>query len=184
MLYREKKAMRYTTPDWEEYLRGLRAYSKIEDGLYLGGVIPEPPPGTQAVLNVCQAEDAYTVDANQHDWVDDVYKVKWMRHLMKGVMPFKYADLDWLRRQVEFIDEQRKLGRTVYVHCHEGISRSPFVLAGYLMYRDGITRAQALARIRAKRPVIEPNPGFMKLLRQWQKQLKRRGRVDKSKTKA
>ena len=33
-------------------------------------------------------------------------------------------DLDWLRKQVKFVDTQRRAGLTVYVHCRAGISRN------------------------------------------------------------
>jgi hypothetical protein len=36
------------------------------------------------------------------------------------------------------------------------------------MARDGYSRDQALAVIRARRPIIHPNPAFMGLLIEWQ----------------
>src|SRR5689334_18278539 len=34
-------------------------YSRIEDGLYLGGFVDAPPPGTRAVVNLCEQDDPY-----------------------------------------------------------------------------------------------------------------------------
>jgi hypothetical protein len=35
---------------------------------------------------------------------------------------------------VHFIDDERKAGRTVYVHCFAGMNRSGMVVTAYLMY--------------------------------------------------
>src|SRR4051794_33571107 len=84
-------------------------YSLIEEGLYLGGYVPQPPPGTRAVLNLCETEDRYQVES--HRWV-----------------PIRDAEpvpaLEWLREQVTFIEQERAVGRTVFVHCRNGVSRS------------------------------------------------------------
>jgi hypothetical protein len=32
-------------------------YALIEEGLYMGGKVAAPPPGTRAVLNLCEDED-------------------------------------------------------------------------------------------------------------------------------
>jgi hypothetical protein len=40
-------------------------YSRIEDGLYLGGRVPEPPRGTRAVLNLCENEDVYRAEVHR-----------------------------------------------------------------------------------------------------------------------
>src|SRR4051812_45667768 len=41
-------------------------YSRIEEGLYMGGLVPKPPQGTRAVLNLCETEDPYRCDV--HAW--------------------------------------------------------------------------------------------------------------------
>jgi hypothetical protein len=146
---RDEPSQRYPTTN----------YSVIEDGLTMGGMLAEPPSGTQAVLNVGQAEDPY--QAEVHRWrpiPDD---------------PKKAPSLDWLREQVEFVDQQRRAGRPVFVHCQAGISRSGLVVAAYLMKRDGLTRDGALAVIRARRKIANPNPAFMQLLLEWQEVVKK-----------
>jgi protein-tyrosine phosphatase len=54
--------------------------------------------------------------------------------------------------------------RCVYVHCEQGISRAPTIVAAYLMQKHKWTVKQALEFIRSKRPQINPNPGFRKYL--------------------
>ena len=136
----------------EWYTREGPNYSLIEPGLYLGGYVPEPPRGTGAVLNLCEAEDPYAAR-----WVP-----------IRDAEPA--PDLAWLREQVAFIDGQRRAGRTVFVHCRNGVSRSAMVVVAYLMARHGWTRDEALEMVRAKRPAVRPNPAFMRRLLEWEKE--------------
>jgi hypothetical protein len=46
--------------------RDLPNYTQIEDGLYLGGYVSEPPPGTQAVLNLDETVDPFRAEV--HRW--------------------------------------------------------------------------------------------------------------------
>jgi predicted protein tyrosine phosphatase len=146
--------------DW--WYREEPTYSLIEDGLYLGGALTEPPPGTQAVLNLCEVEDTYRCDT----------------HVWKPIRDAAPApSIDWLREQVEFVDSQRRAGNTVYIHCFAGISRSGMVVIAYLMLKNHWTVNEALAFVRSKRPIVRPNPAFMKLLCQWECELEGRTAV-------
>lgn len=67
----------------------------------------------------------------------------------------------------EFIDAALLEGGTVYVHCLMGISRSPTIVAAYLIWKRGIGLEEALRILRAARPIIEPNNGFLSALLKW-----------------
>lgn len=129
-------------------------YHLIEDGLYLGASIPEPPPRTSAVVNLCGREDSYKVDA-----------MRWEPILEGGKAP----DVDWLKRVVGFIDGQRRARRTVYVHCLAGVNRSATVVTAYLMAEHGWNRERALAHVQSKRPQAQPDPNLLQLLADWEK---------------
>src|SRR5271156_3343048 len=45
-----------------------------------------------------------------------------------------------------------------------GMSRSATVVAAYLIYRHGLTPAQAIQWIKLQRPIIKPNAGFQEQL--------------------
>ena len=138
---------------WLEHSLTEQPYSLIEKNLYVGGIVPSPPPGTGAVVNLCQREDRYQVDTYLAEPLDG------------SVAP----TIEWLRRIVEFIDSQRRAGVTTYVHCMAGMNRSGMVVTAYLMYEHGWTRDEALAFAQSKRPQIQPNPLFMGLLLEWEK---------------
>jgi protein-tyrosine phosphatase len=80
-------------------------YSQIEEGLWQGGAVRAPPPGTGAVLNLSRYEDPYQATV----------------HLWEPIADAEPApSIDWLRRMVDFIAARRREGRTVYVHCRNG----------------------------------------------------------------
>ncbi len=131
-------------------------FTLIEDGLYMGGSVPKPPRGTTAVLNLCESEDHYRADV--HTWEP-----------IRDGSPA--PDIKWLRRMVSFIETNRREGRTTFVHCLNGVSRSGLVIVAYEMHKNHWTRTQALEFVRSKRPEVHPNPAFVKLLDQWQQAL-------------
>jgi hypothetical protein len=134
-------------------------YSLIEDGLYLGRAVKAPPPHTTAVLNLCRAEDSYSCEVQLWEPIHDAEPA---------------PSTAWLRRMVTWIDTQRRAGRTTYVHCRNGVSRGGMVVVAYVMFAKGLTRDEALALVRSRRPVVQPNPAFLELLLEWQRELRQR----------
>lgn len=132
-------------------------WSKVEDGLFVGGFV-DKPPDVKAVLNVCEVKNSYDVKYSKFSPIKDLKPA---------------PGLDWLKEQVAFVDEHRKADRAVYVHCAVGMSRSGMVVVAYLMQRDGLTRDDALKVVKAKREMVQPNPSFMELLDEWEKELKK-----------
>ncbi|KAM3131211.1 hypothetical protein pb186bvf_016669 [Paramecium bursaria] len=72
-----------------------------------------------------------------------------------------------------FIDESRKVGN-VLVHCFVGVSRSATIVIAYLMLTCNYTLTQAMNYIMQARPLINPNPGFLRQLQQLDQELLRR----------
>lgn len=132
-------------------------YSRVEDGLWLGGYVAEPPPDTRAVLNLCESENPYRAESHRWEPIRDAEPV---------------PSLDWLRAQVAFIESERAAGRTVFVHCRNGVSRSGMVVVAYFMARNGWSRDEAMGFVRSRRPGLRPNPAFMQLLLDWERSLK------------
>lgn len=54
------------------------------------------------------------------------------------------------------------------VHCEKGISRSPSVVIAYLVKSNGWSVVEAYKFVQDRRPIIEPNAGFMEILRQFE----------------
>lgn len=56
--------------------------------------------------------------------------------------------------------------KNVIVHCLGCISRSPTLVAAYLMIENKWTVEEALGHLKKKRPQINPNIGFLKQLKE------------------
>jgi len=69
--------------------------------------------------------------------------------------------IDWIEPPAQFIDEQVRLGKKVYVHCSQGISRATTLVLYYLMTRHSFSLKEAFAFLRSVRPVVCPSIGFI-----------------------
>jgi len=56
-------------------------------------------------------------------------------------------------------------GGKVLVHCFAGVSRSATLVVAYVMRTHRLKIREAVAFVRARRPCISPNPGFLLQLR-------------------
>lgn len=73
------------------------------------------------------------------------------------VMPF-----DVLCQTTKFIEDHRKQGHHVLVHCAAGRSRSVSIIIFYMMHKQGWKSVEeALAHIQRVRPTAGPNDGFI-----------------------
>ena len=52
----------------------------------------------------------------------------------------------------------------ILIHCAAGMSRSVTIVAAYLIAARGLKAAEAVALIKNKRPIAQPNKGFMRQL--------------------
>eukprot|EP01012_Entosiphon_sulcatum_P034289 TRINITY_DN4346_c0_g1_i1.p1 TRINITY_DN4346_c0_g1~~TRINITY_DN4346_c0_g1_i1.p1 ORF type:complete len:361 (+),score=103.12 TRINITY_DN4346_c0_g1_i1:214-1296(+) len=71
---------------------------------------------------------------------------------------------------IKFVDEGLSTG-SVIIHCFAGVSRSATMTTMYLMQRLRRPVDEILALVKASRPAINPNPGFMRQLLEYEEQL-------------
>lgn len=82
--------------------------------------------------------------------------------LVDSPHPTDNPNLDFvLRDTVDAITTWRDEGKTVFVHCVAGVSRTPTVAAAYLATRLDISGTDALERVVQVHPRADPNPGFV-----------------------
>ena len=68
---------------------------------------------------------------------------------------------------INFIDKARNSGGRVLVHCLAGRSRSASVCTAYMMMMQKCGLDEALGVLRAIRPWVCPNEGFLKMLQEF-----------------
>ena len=122
----------------------------------------DSPPFAGPLLVVCmdrgEDNDQFinhaTVEAVLAVWIDDAPT----GYLKDGVLTgLADAIVAWLND-----------GGNVYLHCREGRSRASYIDIAIHCRALGISADDALARIRAQRPIADPNPGFLaQLQRLW-----------------
>lgn len=101
-----------------------------------------------------------------------------------GIAALLVADIirNALRRQKDGIggaegaEEGEKV--QVLVHCMGGVSRSPAVLAYYLMREEGMSLRGALGMIMKARPAMRPNDGFLRQLKEMEMGLRGAGTLE------
>jgi atypical dual specificity phosphatase len=76
---------------------------------------------------------------------------------------------DVAEKACDIIDAAAAAKGKVLVHCSAAISRSPTIVAAYLMKRRGITLRESLAMLVNARAVVSPNPGFLRQLSEMEK---------------
>ncbi|XP_004508378.1 dual specificity protein phosphatase 1 isoform X2 [Cicer arietinum] len=71
----------------------------------------------------------------------------------------------------DFIDEAKRNGGSVLVHCFAGRSRSVTIIVAYLMKTCGMSLSEALQHVKDRRPQAAPNRGFICQLEDFEKSL-------------
>ncbi|KAL5547720.1 hypothetical protein UlMin_002951 [Ulmus minor] len=68
----------------------------------------------------------------------------------------------------EFIDEGKRVGGYVFVHCFVGRSRSVTAVVAYLMKKYRMTVSQAFEYVRSKCSRASPNVGFIRQFQEFE----------------
>ena len=107
--------------------------------------------------------------------VSDYTVLQHTAHFQYKVVPvqdFENVDIKrHFKECIQFIADAINTGGKVLVHCYAGLSRSVTVVAAYLMQTYSMRFDDALKLIRARRTCAEPNAGFMKQLRDFEREL-------------
>ncbi|KAL5541667.1 hypothetical protein UlMin_009377 [Ulmus minor] len=136
----------------------------IEENLFLGSAAAANNKSALKDLNITHILNVTNSLEPSHP-NDFVYKV------------IKVADREdtnlrqYFEECFEFIDEGKRAGGCVLVHCFAGISRSVTVVVAYLMRKYRMTVSQALEYVRSRRSKASPNAGFIRQLQEFEKSL-------------
>ncbi|CAK74625.1 unnamed protein product (macronuclear) [Paramecium tetraurelia] len=132
-------------------------------GLYLGNI---ESAGNGNLLGVYKIGAILTTMSSQEYIYDGNISSMFIR-----VDDADFVNLSqYFQQAIDFIDQNR-LFTNVLVHCYAGISRSATIVIAYLMKSYKMTLDEAFKYVQQLRPIINPNPGFMKQLQQYEAHL-------------
>lgn len=148
----------------------------LKPDLQVGEVIPRLHIGSQdaaADWNLLQSLAVTHVVNAAASTVPNFYEDRGLTYLALEMLDL--PDFTLTRATIDtvcdFIDEALSSGGSVLVHCNAGISRSCALVLAFLIVRRGMDLFRALAKTRDARPVVRPNDGFLRQLRDLQKSL-------------
>jgi protein-tyrosine phosphatase len=103
--------------------------------------------GVTAVLNLQTADDFYYLELDWPALAEHYHRCG----MILQHYPVRDFDAEDLRRNLpgcaEALDELRRAGHTVYVHCTMGINRAPTVIIAYLHWIEGWELDEAVAHV-------------------------------------
>jgi len=133
----------------------------LDPHVWLGGLagLRPLPDGVDAVVSLCRVGRDQTP---QPAVAPEEHVSVW---LVDSEDPAMNPNLESVTAQtVELVARLRDEGRTVYLHCSDGRSRSPFVAAMYGARLRAIPAIEVLRQIRGVMPSASPNPLFERML--------------------
>jgi protein-tyrosine phosphatase len=65
---------------------------------------------------------------------------------------------------IKLMDTYINCGKQVLVNCYAGVSRSTTIVLAYLIYKNKWNVQDAMTFVRSKRPIVNPNYGFISQL--------------------
>ncbi|KAJ7552133.1 hypothetical protein O6H91_06G043100 [Diphasiastrum complanatum] len=147
-----------------KYLQDDNAPCEIQQGVYLGSIGAACNKDLLQNLNVTHV---LAIANNVEMPFPNDFKYKRIEVLDSPDVDLK----QYFNVCFDFIDEARRQGGGVLVHCFAGRSRSVTVLVAYLMRTYALSLSQALELVKAKRPEASPNTGFLRQLQIFERQL-------------
>ncbi len=132
--------------------------NSILENLWLGSSQSVPSPEYDTIISVMSEKEAQSYDIRNH-----VGKRQW--HMIPVEDREEEEICQHFRNAHKLIQAALAAGKSVLVHCAHGVSRSPTIVAAYLMLEKGMRRKEAIEWIAARRPIVSPNDGFMNQLK-------------------
>lgn len=164
-IYRERVAALWRAMYATRCVRDDNVPCQIEEGLYLGSVGAANNKSELKRLNITHILTVANSLPPTHP-NDFVYKII-------NIPDREDVNIEiYFDECFAFIDEAKRTGCGVLVHCFVGKSRSVTVVVAYLMKKHGMSLSEALKHVKSKRPIASPNSGFMLQLQNFEKSLR------------
>ena len=137
--------------------------SEILPGLFLGGIDPTYDFEFLRTAGITHVLSIFEADHSTHAMVTCGVLHMTIKMYDSDAEPI----YDVFPQACAFIEDALTSGGAVYIHCLMGISRSPTLVAAYLMKTKLMTANEALTFLVQRRPIVSPNDGFRAALERW-----------------
>ena len=153
-------------------------FSGIKDGIFIGNaysVIGNYATKEEDLLGVLQIRvviSALTEDEYEDYMIsrEDFPDIAWHRFVIDDDEDEKISD--YFFTVYKIISQALSENKNVIVHCAAGMSRSPSLVIAYLMIENRWCYEEAFNFVKQRRPIVEPNIGFVKQLKALEYKLK------------
>ena len=153
--------------------------SKITDNIYTGGyLVAKDIPfllnnNFTHVINCSRGSSMETTDDEKEE-ANNYDKSPSIKYLPIFLRDDPGADIiNCFFQTINFIENQKESNKPkkILIHCIEGISRAPALIAGYLMWKQNLRTDKAIEFVKSKRICVDINLGFIIQLHKWENYL-------------
>lgn len=153
-------------------------FSGIKEGIFIGnaysviGNYATKESDLLDVLNIKVVISALTEEEYEDYMIarEDFPGIEWHRFVIDDDRDEKIS-LHFFT-VYEIISKALSENKNVIVHCAAGMSRSPSLVIAYLMIENRWCYEEAYNYVKRRRPIVEPNIGFVKQLKALEYKLK------------
>eukprot|EP00801_Mesodinium_rubrum_P011883 Mrub_11962.p2 GENE.Mrub_11962~~Mrub_11962.p2 ORF type:complete len:153 (-),score=48.07 Mrub_11962:81-539(-) len=147
----------------------LNKFDEIEPGLYISSVY-----GCESAENIDAYKVSHILSMGAEFEPKFADKVEYLKIAPLEDSPTENI-LQYLDQIVAFIDKSITAGGNVACHCRRSISKAGAAAIAYLIWKKGMSFDDAFAAVKSKRGDVNPNPGFVEQVKQWEQENKGKG---------
>lgn len=140
-------------------------YSQITDHIWVGGEL-EPGDWERLYQQGIRYDLSLQVEKR-----DDFGELTPLGELWLPVVDCFMPSQEQLALAALYLDGVVSQGGRVVVHCKHGIGRAPMTVACYLI-AGGMEADRAMALLRERRPIVEPNAGQVAVVREFERRVR------------
>lgn len=143
---------------------------RILGNLYQGPMLKELAPNMlpNAIVNLMSNEEI-DLTIKSLGFAQQSSEIK--AHIHLPIADGPNPGMDWLKMAVGIVESLMEK-HTVYIHCRGGISRSAMLAAAVLMkVKKWRSHDKALNFLAEKNPSIDPAPNFVKILKEFEREV-------------
>ena len=153
-------------------------YSLIKSGIFIGnahsviGNFATKDPDILEEMNIKVVISALTEEEYEDYMIakEDFPEIDWHRLVIDDDKEERISEHFFAVHKI--ISQALADNKNVIVHCAAGMSRSPTLVIAYLMIENRWSYEEAINLVRKRRPIVDPNIGFVKQLKGLEYRLK------------